>query len=98
MIDMSVAGANFVYGAAMGYALGYFVKKAMKVFLGLLAIYVMSLFYLAEKGVIIIDQQKLSQLVNEATNRVLESFYTFGYAASNALGVVGGFMLGFSRG
>ena len=98
MVDSTLLGTNFVFGFGMGYALGYFVKKAVKIFLGILALYVMSLFYLAEKGVIIIDQAKLNQLANEATNKILETFYTFGYATANALGVVGGFVLGFSKG
>jgi len=98
MVDATLIGANFVYGFGIGYALGYFVKKAIKIFMGLLALYVMSLFYLAEKGIIIVDAEKLNQLIGEATNKILESFYTVGYAAANSLGVVSGFALGFSRG
>lgn len=98
MVDVTVAGANLVYGFGIGYALGYFVKKAIKIFVTILGLYVMSLFYLAEKGVIIVDQARLMEVINETTRRIMETFYTFGYAAANALGVVGGFMLGFSRG
>ena len=98
MVDYTLVGANFVYGFGIGYALGYFVKKAIKIFMGILALYVMSLFYLAEKGVIIVDTEKLNQVIGEATNRVIETFYTFGYAAANSLGVVSGFALGFSKG
>ena len=68
---------NVGFPAALGFVVGYTVKKVIKAALILLGSCLLALFYLEEKGVITVNVQRLESLVENLT--------TQGYVRAEAL-------------
>ena len=82
------------YSLGIGFIVGFAFKKLLKLALFIGGLYVASLYYLAQKGIITIDPQKLQQLAQEATNTVLHYAFSTGYAIANFAGATVGFLIG----
>jgi len=79
---------QFGIGGLAGYALGYALKKVFKLFLILLGLYIASLIYLANIGVIKIYYEKLLQTFN--VSQIISSL------SETSLNVpIAGFFIGF---
>ncbi|WP_297063699.1 FUN14 domain-containing protein [Thermococcus sp.] len=85
-------------GAVVGFVTGYAFKKLMKLAMALIGAYILSLFYLQQKGVITINTDKLFNLTNNIAQQVVS-------AGQKVLGIlpgtsafVAGFYLGFKKG
>ncbi|MDK2868828.1 MAG: hypothetical protein PWP39_63 [Pyrococcus sp.] len=85
-------------GAVVGFIVGYALKKFMKIVMALIGAYVLSLFWLQQKGVITINTEALFNLTKEAAQTTLS-------LGEKALGIlpggaafVAGFYLGFKKG
>ncbi len=83
-------------GVVVGYILGYALKKAFKVFMVLLGLYIASLLYLAKKGFIEINYQKLTS-INLGTKELLQNWLSLILNVPVA-GFVIGFIIGLKKG
>ncbi|HDD31751.1 MAG TPA: hypothetical protein ENF72_03935 [Thermococcus litoralis] len=85
-------------GAIVGFITGYALKKFIKIVLTLIGVYLLSLFWLQQKGVITINTDALFNLAESATTSTLT-------LADKVVGIlpgtgafVAGFYLGFRKG
>ena len=85
-------------GAIVGFITGYALKKFIKIVLTLVGVYLLSLFWLQQKGVITINTNALFNLAESATTSTLT-------LADKVVGIlpgtgafVAGFYLGFRKG
>ncbi|MBP1911922.1 putative membrane protein (Fun14 family) [Thermococcus stetteri] len=93
----AIFGDIGVWGA-VGFITGYALKKLVKIVLTLIGAYLLSLFWLQQKGVITINTSKLFNLSENVTQQVLG-------LGQKVLGIlpgtgafVAGFYLGFKKG
>ncbi|WP_054839862.1 FUN14 domain-containing protein [Thermococcus sp. JCM 11816] len=91
-------GGDLGVGAIVGFVTGYALKKFVKIVMTLIGAYLLSLFWLQQKGVITINTDKLFNLSENVTQQVLG-------LGQKALGIlpgtgafVAGFYLGFKKG
>jgi len=85
-------------GGVTGFILGYALKKFMKLVVTIIGAYVLSLFWLQQKGVITINTDKLFNLTGDVTQQVIG-------LGEKAIGIlpgtgafIAGFYLGFHKG
>ncbi|WP_048811347.1 FUN14 domain-containing protein [Thermococcus gammatolerans] len=85
-------------GGITGFITGYALKKFMKIVMTIIGAYILSLFWLQQKGVITINTEKLFNLTGSVTSQVVS-------LGQKALGLlpgtgafVAGFYLGFQKG
>jgi len=91
--------STFIFGSSLysggtGLLLGYITKKIVKLLLVIGGLYLASLYWLADKGVITIDQTKLHSLVENTTKEVINYAMTTGYVLANLGGAAIGFVIG----
>jgi len=96
--DLSGVMGDMSIGAAVGFITGYALKKFIKIVLTLAGVYLLSLFWLQQKGVITINTDALFNLAESATTSTLT-------LADKVVGIlpgtgafVAGFYLGFRKG
>jgi len=84
-----------------GFIIGWGAKIALKIVAALLALYILSLLYLAKLGVITVNRDALLGLLGVMEN----SFVSFGsqvvgllHSISLGTGFVAGFIIGFKKG
>ncbi len=72
-MDLSVAGitGDVGVGAVAGFLTGFALKKVMKIAMALIGAYLLSLFWLQQKGVITINTDKLFNLTGNLTSQVV---------------------------
>ncbi|WP_297509397.1 FUN14 domain-containing protein [Thermococcus sp.] len=92
-----IVGDVGVWGV-VGFITGYALKKLLKLTMALIGAYILSLFYLQQKGVITINTDKLFNLANNITQQVMG-------LGQKVLGIlpgtgsfVAGFYIGFKKG
>lgn len=85
-------------GAIVGFVTGYALKKLMKLAMALIGAYVLSLFYLQQKGVITINTDKLFNLTNNITQQVVNVSQKVLGILPGTSAFVAGFYLGFKKG
>lgn len=92
-----IVGDVGVWGV-VGFITGYALKKLLKLAMALIGAYILSLFYLQQKGVITINTDKLFNLTNNITQQVMG-------LGQKVLGIlpgtgsfVAGFYIGFKKG
>ena len=97
-LDLSGIMGDMSIGAAVGFITGYALKKFIKIVLTLVGVYLLSLFWLQQKGVITINTDALFNLAESATTSTLT-------LADKVVGIlpgtgafVAGFYLGFRKG
>ncbi|ASI98181.1 FUN14 domain-containing protein [Thermococcus celer] len=99
-MDLSVAGitGDVGVGAVAGFLTGFALKKVMKIAMALIGAYLLSLFWLQQKGVITINTDKLFNLTGNLTSQVVS-------LSQKAIGIlpgtgafIAGFYLGFQKG
>ncbi|MFA4647505.1 FUN14 domain-containing protein [Pyrococcus kukulkanii] len=99
-MDLNLMGitGDVGVGAIVGFIVGYALKKFMKIVMALIGAYVLSLFWLQQKGVITINTDALFNLTKQAAQTTLS-------LADKAMGIlpgstafIAGFYLGFKKG
>ena len=96
--DVSAMMGDMGVGAVVGFVTGYAVKKVMKLALALIGAYLVSLLWLEQKGVLIIDKDKLFNLVGGWTHEIMTAGQKFVALLPGTAAFVGGFALGFHKG
>jgi len=96
--DLSGMAGDIGVGGVTGFIIGYALKKFMKLVVTIIGAYVLSLFWLQQKGVITINTDKLFNLTGDVTQQVIS-------LGEKAIGIlpgtgafVAGFYLGFHKG
>ncbi|ASJ06599.1 FUN14 domain-containing protein [Thermococcus pacificus] len=96
--DVNAMMGDMGVGAVVGFLTGYAIKKVMKLALALIGAYVVSLLWLEQKGVLIIDKDRLFNLVGEWSHEVLTAGEKVMALLPGTAAFLGGFALGFHRG
>ncbi|ASA76979.1 MULTISPECIES: FUN14 domain-containing protein [Thermococcus] len=96
--DVSAMMGDMGVGAVVGFVTGYAVKKVMKLALALIGAYLVSLLWLEQKGVLIIDKDKLFNLAGEWTHEILTLGEKVMALLPGTAAFLGGFALGFHKG
>lgn len=96
--DIGAMMGDMGVGAIAGFVTGFALKKVMKLAMAIIGAYLLSLFWLEQKGVIMIDKDKLFNLAGEWTSEILTlSDKVIGILPGTAA-FLGGFALGFHKG
>ena len=85
-------------GALIGFVTGYALKKLMKIAMAIIGAYVLSLFYLQQKGVITINTDKLFNLTGSLTQQVIGLGQKVLGILPGTSAFVAGFYIGFKKG
>ncbi|WP_297535399.1 FUN14 domain-containing protein [Thermococcus sp.] len=85
-------------GALVGFITGYALKKLLKIAIAIIGAYVLSLFYLQEKGVITINTEKLFNLTGNLSQQVVGLGQKVLGILPGTSAFVAGFYLGFRKG
>jgi len=85
-------------GALIGFITGYALKKFMKLMMAIIGAYIMSLFYLQQKGVITVNTDKLFNLAGGVTHQVVSLGQKVLGVLPGTSAFVAGFYLGFKKG
>jgi len=85
-------------GAIVGFVTGYALKKLMKLAMALIGAYILSLFYLQQKGVITINTDKLFNLTGTITQQVVNLGQKVVGILPGTGAFVAGFYVGFKKG
>ncbi|AIU69803.1 hypothetical protein TEU_05335 [Thermococcus eurythermalis] len=85
-------------GALVGFITGYALKKFMKLVIAIIGAYIVSLFYLQQKGVITINTDKLFNLAGDVTQQVTSLGQKVLGILPGTSAFVAGFYLGFKKG
>ncbi|NJE54859.1 FUN14 domain-containing protein [Thermococcus sp. 21S9] len=99
-MDFNVSGmfGDMGVGALVGFITGYALKKLMKLAIAIIGAYVLSLFYLQQKGVITINTDKLFNLTGSLTQQVVSLSQKVVGILPGTSAFVAGFYLGFKKG
>ncbi|AEH24613.1 FUN14 domain-containing protein [Pyrococcus yayanosii] len=99
-MDFNLGGivGDMGVGALVGFIIGYALKKIMKIVLALIGVYLLSLFWLQQKGVITINTDKLFNLVEGATETTLSLGQKVLGILPGSAAFLAGFYLGFKKG
>jgi len=96
--NMSGMFGDVGVGGIVGFITGYALKKFLKIVATLIGAYILSLFWLQQKGVITINTERLFNLTGSVTQQVL----TLGQKVIGILpgtgAFVAGFYIGFKKG
>ena len=85
-------------GGIVGFVTGYALKKLMKLAMAIIGAYVLSLFYLQQKGVITISTDKLFNLTGNLTQQVISLGQKVMGILPGTSAFVAGFYIGFKKG
>jgi len=99
-MDMNVNGmiGDVGVGGIIGLVTGYALKKLLKLAMALIGAYVLSLFYLQQKGVITINTDKLFNLTGNLTQQVIGLGQKVAGILPGTGAFVAGFYIGFKKG
>ncbi len=82
------------FGGAMGFILGFTLKRIFKFLTLLIGLYILSLIWLADKGIITVNWSGVELAVRE----IFSSFENFARASVRAVAFSGSFIVGFTIG
>ena len=85
-------------GGVVGFITGYALKKFIKLLLALIGVYVLSLFWLQQKGVVTINTNALFNLTESTANQTLSLADKVMSILPGGGAFVVGFYLGFHKG
>ncbi len=91
---MIEAGKELGFGAGIGFLVGFTLKRALRIFAFILGLYVLSLLWLADNGVITVNWEQAESLLSGA----MGSINTLVRTAVQALSFLGSFAVGFAIG
>lgn len=92
-----MAGDVGVWGV-VGFVTGYALKKLLKLAMALIGAYLLSLFYLQQKGVITINTDKLFNLTGSLTQQVMGLGQKIVGILPGTGAFAAGFYIGFKKG
>ncbi len=97
-LDMNGMLGDVGVGGVVGFITGFALKKLVKLAMALIGAYILSLFWLQQKGVITVNTDKLFNLAGSVTSQIT----TLGEKVIGLLpgtgAFVAGFYLGFHKG
>lgn len=96
--NMNAMFGDMGIGALVGFITGYALKKFMKLVMAIIGAYIVSLFYLQQKGVITINTEKLFNLAGDVTQQVTSLGQKVLGILPGTSAFVAGFYLGFKKG
>ncbi len=82
------------FGGALGFLVGFTLKRVFKIMAFLLGLYVLSLLWLADNGVIVVKWGEISKFANS----FFSSFESFAKNTVRTLSFGGSFAVGFAIG
>lgn len=82
------------FGGALGFLVGFTLKRVFKMLAFLLGIYILSLLWLADNGVIVVKWDEIARFAGE----FFSSFESFARNAVRTLSFGGSFAVGFAIG
>ncbi|WP_456368961.1 FUN14 domain-containing protein [Thermococcus sp.] len=85
-------------GGIVGFITGYALKKFLKIAMTLIGAYILSLFWLQQKGVITINTNKLFNLTNNIAQQVANVGQKVLGILPGTSAFVAGFYIGFKKG
>jgi uncharacterized membrane protein (Fun14 family) len=99
-MEFNVSGmfSDIGVGALVGFVTGYALKKLMKLAMAIVGAYILSLFYLQQKGVITINTDKLFNLTGSLTQQVVSLSQKVVGILPGTSAFVAGFYIGFKKG
>jgi uncharacterized membrane protein (Fun14 family) len=86
------------FGGALGFVIGFALKKLLKIILVLIGLYFASLFYLAHMGFITINYDKFRELYQTLTERLMQEGFTIPAFLTSNLPLAGSFIVGLGTG
>ncbi|NJE09688.1 FUN14 domain-containing protein [Thermococcus sp. MAR1] len=90
-LNLSAMVGDVGVGGIAGFLTGFALKKVMKLAMALIGAYLLSLFWLQQKGVITINTDKLFNLAGDLTTQIA----TLGQKVLGILPGTGAFIAGF---
>ncbi|ASJ02264.1 hypothetical protein A3L09_02790 [Thermococcus profundus] len=97
-LDLNGMIGDLGVGGIAGFVTGYALKKFMKIVMTIIGAYVLSLFWLQQKGVITINTDKLFNLTGNVTSQVVSLGQKVMGILPGTGAFIGGFYLGFQKG
>ncbi|HDZ36256.1 MAG TPA: hypothetical protein ENH81_05035 [Thermococcus sp.] len=97
-LDLSGMVGDIGVGGVAGFLTGFAVKKVMKLAMALVGAYLLSLFWLQQKGVITINTDKLFNLTGDITTQIASLGQKVVGILPGTGAFIAGFYLGFSKG
>ncbi len=85
-------------GAVVGFITGFALKKIMKLAMAIIGAYLLSLFWLQQKGVIVIDKEKLFNLAAGWSSEILTLGEKIMGILPGTTAFLAGFYIGFRKG
>jgi uncharacterized membrane protein (Fun14 family) len=96
--DMSGMAGDIGIGGVAGFLTGFALKKFIKLATALIGAYLLSLFWLQQKGVITINTDKLFNLAGGLSNQIISLGQKVIGILPGTGAFLGGFYLGFHKG
>ncbi|HII61844.1 FUN14 domain-containing protein [Pyrococcus horikoshii] len=99
-MDFNIGGisGDVGIGAVIGFITGYALKKFLKIVAALIGVYILSLFWLQQKGVIKINTEALFNLAKSATQQTIGLADKVIGILPGSAAFIAGFYLGFRKG
>ncbi|CAB50029.1 FUN14 domain-containing protein [Pyrococcus abyssi] len=99
-MDLNMTGitGDIGIGAIVGFIVGYALKKFLKLVLALIGAYILSLFWLQQKGVITINTDALFNLAKSATEQTMSLADKVVGILPGSTAFIAAFYLGFKKG
>ncbi|NJF25352.1 FUN14 domain-containing protein [Thermococcus sp. Bubb.Bath] len=96
--DLDGMTGDLGVGAVTGFITGYALKKFIKIVTAIIGAYILSLFWLQQKGVISINTDKLFNLSGSVTQQVVSLGQKVVGILPGTTAFVAGFYFGFQKG
>jgi uncharacterized membrane protein (Fun14 family) len=96
--DLGGMTGDLGIGAVTGFITGYALKKFIKIVTAIIGAYILSLFWLQQKGVISINTNKLFNISGSVTQQVVGLGQKVVGILPGTTAFVAGFYLGFQKG
>lgn len=97
-LDVNGMIGDLGVGGIVGFVTGYALKKFMKIAMAIIGVYILSLFWLQQKGVIMINTDRLFNLANNVTFQIVSLGQKVVGILPGTGAFVAGFYLGFQKG
>jgi len=96
--DMNGMVGGVGIGGVAGFLTGFALKKVMKIVMALIGAYLLSLFWLQQKGVITINTDRLFNITGDLTSQIVSISQKVIGILPGTGAFLAGFYLGFQKG